>query len=317
VKHSHKDKQSTANSEIRKHYFLDSYVVIAPKRNLRPDTFAHTGDSHKVANPSCHFCNNVEPAKWQSPRGRQWQVKVISNAFPALSEDNPKAYGVQEVVINTPDHDQEFSELSIAHIELIFDAYRNRLADLRQRDGIRYVLIFKNDGPLAGASVAHAHCQIFALPLIPPQIEQESEALNKYWDDNEACAYCDVIAWETKQKVRIVAEDKHFLAISPYAPRHAFEVWLIPRRHESQFSNLRSAELRSLAVLMKKLTAKLDSFNTSFNYFLQESVPNQDHHFVLKVQPRTTIWAGAELGTGVLINPVSPEYSTLWYQGKA
>jgi UDPglucose--hexose-1-phosphate uridylyltransferase len=317
VKHSQKDKQSAQNSEIRKHYFLDSYVVIAPKRNLRPDSFSHTGDSHKVANPSCQFCNNSEPGLWQSPRGNGWQVKAIANAFPALAADNPKAFGIQEVVINTPDHDQEFSDLPIDHIELVFEAYRRRLSDLKHRSGIRYVLIFKNDGPLAGASVAHAHCQIMALPMIPPQIEQESDALNNYWDDNETCAYCDVIAWESQQKVRIVSEDKYFLAISPYAPKHAFEVWLLPRRHESQFSGLHVSELHSLAVLMKNLTSKLDSFNISFNYFLQESIPNQDHHFVIKVEPRTTIWAGAELGTGVLINPVSPEYSTLWYQGKA
>jgi UDPglucose--hexose-1-phosphate uridylyltransferase len=243
-------------------------------------------------------------------------VKVIPNAFPALSRDNPAAFGVQEVLLNTPDHNVEFSELSINHIELIFEAYRRRLLELKALDGIRYVLVFKNDGPLAGASVAHAHCQIFALPLVPPAIERESDALNHYWDEHQTCAYCDIIKWEIEQKVRIIAEDKHFIAVSPHAASFAFETWLLPRRHVGEFAQLNIGELRSLAVILKKIAAKLDSAGISFNYFLQESLQQQDHHFAIKVEPRTTKWAGAELGTGVIINPVTPEYATLWYRGK-
>lgn len=304
-----------ADAEFRKHYFLDSYVIIAPKRNLRPDSFSHPSEPHKLPSPSCPFCHNQEPSTWQLPRGKDWRVKVILNAFPALTANNPRAFGVQEVILNTPDHDQEFSDLPLQHIEEIFEAYRHRLIDLKRRDGIRYVLIFKNDGPMAGASVAHAHCQIFGLPLVPPKIALESDALNHYWDKRQSCAYCDVIAWETKQKTRIIHEDKHFIALSPYAAAYAFETWLLPRRHEPQFANLNGSELRSLAVILKKIAAKLDSHSISFNYFLQESLANQDHHFVLKIEPRTTKWAGAELGTGVIINPVTPEYATLWYRG--
>lgn len=304
------------NSEIRKHYFLDQYVVIAPKRNLRPESFSHAAEPHKVPDSSCHFCNNHETGVWQKPKGANWDVKVIRNAFPALSIDNPKAFGIQEVVINTPSHQTEFSELDLNQILVVFEAYRNRLAKLKLTEGIRYVLIFKNDGPMAGASVAHAHCQIFGLPLVPPKIEQEADALNHYWDQHESCAYCDIIVWETQHKSRIIAADKHFIAISPYAASYAFEAWLIPQRHVAKFTELNQSELHSLAVLLKNITARLDSYTMSFNYFLQESLINQNHHFVLKVEPRTTKWAGAELGTGVIINPVAPEYAALWYQGK-
>jgi UDPglucose--hexose-1-phosphate uridylyltransferase len=274
--------QAKANSEIRKHYFLDQFVVIA-----------------------------------QYPRGNQWDVKVIQNAFPAVSLDNDKAFGIQEVVINTPTHNVEFSELEIKHILELFDAYRHRLNQLKITPGIRYVLIFKNDGPMAGASVAHAHCQILALPLVPPKIEQEADALNHYWDYHQSCAYCDIILWEIQHKSRVIASDKHFAAISPYAANYAFEAWLIPQRHITKFSDLNGSELQSLATMLKIIATRLDMYTMSFNYFLQESLINQNHHFVLKVEPRTTKWAGAELGTGVIINPVSPEYAALWYQGKA
>jgi UDPglucose--hexose-1-phosphate uridylyltransferase len=310
-----KSKDQRSNSEIRRHYFLKQYVVIAPDRKQRPDDFSHS-EPHKVDEPDCHLCGSNETGLWQIPKGTNWRIKVVKNAYPALSESNPRAYGVQELVINTPSHAVEFSELPVSQIEEVFAAYRNRISYLRELDGIRYVLIFKNDGPLAGASLSHAHCQIFALPLIPPKIEQESDALNHYWDEKDSCAYCDILEWEEGNKVRIIYEDKHFVAISPYASSHAFEAWLIPRRHEPSFMGLQPSELNSLAVILKKITSKLDSESISFNYFLQESLENQNHHFVLKLEPRTTKWAGAELGTGVIINPVTPEFATLWYQGK-
>jgi UDPglucose--hexose-1-phosphate uridylyltransferase len=303
-------------SELRKHYFLDQYSIIAPKRNLRPDAFAQQAEPHKAPSDQCHFCNNHEPAVWQTPRGANWHVKVIANAFPALSLTNPNAFGVQEIVINTPTHDQEFSELPLSHIAEVFASYGQRLEQLKRLEHIRYVLVFKNDGPVAGASVAHAHCQILALPLVPPRIKHESDALNHYWDEHNSCAYCDIIKWESTQKTRVIATDKHFIAISPYAAMSAFEVWLIPKRHVPQFGGFSQAELHSLAVFLKNVTSKLDSQSISFNYFLQESLASQDHHFVLKVEPRTTKYAGAELGTGVTINPVLPEYAALWYLDK-
>lgn len=310
------EKKPQLSSEIRKHYFLDRYCVIAPLRNLRPDSFSHAGDSHKSGG-SCHFCDNDEPSIWQAPSGKDWKVKVIANAFPALSIKNQLALGVQEVVIDTPDHAVEFSELSLAQIQLVFEAYRRRLNQLISTPGIRYVFVFKNDGPQAGATVSHAHSQIMALPLIPPKIAHESDALNHYWDSKNHCAYCDIIDWELNRRVRVIHEDKHFIAISPYAAEFAFEVWLLPRRHEPSFNGLHTAELDSLAVILKKIAAKLDSETISFNFFLQESLPGQNHHFVLKVEPRTTKWGGAELGVGVIINPVSPEYAALWYNNKA
>lgn len=305
-----------ANSEIRKHYYLDSYVIIAPKRNLRPDSFRNSVSPHKVPSNHCPFDNNTEPAVWQTPRGHQWQVKVVSNSFPALSLQNPAAFGIQEVVINTPEHNQEFSELSIEHMLDVFAAYRERIEQISRINGIRYVLVFKNDGPSAGASIAHAHCQVFGLPMIPPKIERESDALNHYWDTHNSCAICDASAWEERQKVRIIHADKHFITFAPHASSFALESWIVPRRHVRKLADFHGTELYSLATHVKKITARLDSQAISFNYFLQESLSTQDHHFMLKIEPRTNTYAGAELSTGVVINPVSPEYAALWYRGQ-
>lgn len=314
VKKLTSSNQVLAKSEIRRHYFLESYTIIAPNRKHRPGSLEDYKLPHKSHPQNCYFCNPTDPAIWQSPRGKEWHVKVIKNGYPALTLDNPDAFGVQEIVINTPDHTTEFSELPLRHILEIFSAYRQRLIELKSSSDLRYVLIFKNDGPLAGATVDHAHCQILGLPMVPPAIELESDALNHYWDKHKSCAYCDVIKWELAQKVRIIWQDKHFVAIAPYASQFAYEVWLIPYRHVTTFADLRVGEMESLAIILKKITLTLDTASISFNYFLQESLLNQEHHFALKVEPRTTKWAGAELSTGVIINPVSPEATALWYK---
>jgi UDPglucose--hexose-1-phosphate uridylyltransferase len=303
-------------SELRKHYFLDRYVVIAPKRGLRPDTLSHQNLAHNTevaTSPAIELAPSVYEIK--NPDGG-WYVKSIKNKFPALSLENPKAYGHQEVIIETPEHNREFSALPLEQIERVFEAYVDRKKAMMKMKGIRYVSVFKNDGPTAGASISHAHSQMIALPIIPPLVESESFAQQAYMDDFNACPYCDIMAWEEQQKVRVIYEDKNVIAIAPYASQNPFEAWVLPRQHKGQFSSLTHDEQRSYAVVLKKVAAFLDSCKISFNFFLQDSLTPYEHHFVLRIEPRQTIWAGLELSTGVIVNPMPPEQAVLWYKGK-
>lgn len=308
--------RSVGGAEIRKHYFLNQYTVIAPMRQIRPDSFGTKSGGHKQETPSAPSIER-DPAVLTIPGDDgKWAVRVIDNKFPALTLDNPKAYGKQEIVVETPDHNLEFSELSIEQILRVFQAYRERITTLGKIKDIRYVSVFKNDGAAAGASIAHAHSQIVALPLIPPELELEAEAEQRYADEHQSCAMCDALTWESKQKVRVLYDDKSILAITPYASRYSFEVWIIPKRHLGQFNDLKHDENHSIAIILKNLTSKLDSLNISYNFFLQNALPQRDHHFMLKLEPRPNVWAGLELGTDVILNPVSPEYAALWYQNK-
>lgn len=308
---------STQPSEIRKDYYLNRYVIISPKRNLRPSSFTpKSGGGHKTetaTSPAIEKEPGLLEIKDESGR---WRVKVIANDYPALSLDNEEAYGKQEVVIETPNHNTEFSELTTEHIGQVFTAYIERLKTLSKIKGIKYISVFKNDGPKAGASIAHAHSQIMALPLVPPEIEEEAAAFESYYVKNKSCPICDIVNWEVQQKVRVIFEDKNIIALAPYSSILPFQVWLVPRMHVASFTKLSLNQLDSFAVILKRLTAQLDLAKISFNFFLQEPAGKKDHHFILNIEPRANIWAGLELSTGIIINPVSPEYAALWYQGK-
>lgn len=308
-------KASVKGGEIRKHYFLNRYVIMAPARAKRPDAFA-SGLSHKTETATSPPIDH-DPAIYQikNPEG-DWEVKVIANKYPALSLDSPKAFGKQEIVVETPRHNVEFSELSVSHILKIFQVYRDRIDVLCRIDGVAYVAVFKNDGPDAGATIAHAHSQIVALPMVPPVVESEAIAFEQYRLQRGNCPVCDIVAWEKKQKERVIFEDEHVLAICPYAGTSPYGVWIIPKHHRPNFNELTHTELHSVAGILKHVAGKLDSYGMSFNFFLANSLSQYNHHFVLKAEPRPNTWGGLELSTGVVINPVPPEQAAEWYRAK-
>lgn len=303
-------------SEIRKDYYLDRYVIIAPGRNKRPQKVVR---KEETQTGECFFC----PPRVDEP-GREtvlteikehgrWKIKVIKNKFPALTFDNLKAYGSQEVVIETPEHGKEIHELSLEHIKDIFDVYAERYKVLKSEKGVCYTLIFKNEGGKAGASVAHSHSQIIALPMIPPKIAEEAAAVDEYWQKHRSCPLCDILKSE-KGGPRVIWEDEHLFVLAPYASESPYEAWFIPKRHIHSIEFLNETEKMSFAHALKRLLKRLDEIDVSYNYFFLNSLDVESHHLFLKLEPRPNVWAGLELGTGIIINPVPPEDAVKFYQ---
>ncbi|MDD5692867.1 MAG: galactose-1-phosphate uridylyltransferase [Patescibacteria group bacterium] len=301
-------------SEIRKDYFQEKYVIVAPKRAKRPHKVLIKEEDQVTL---CHFCpDQIEKESIISKTSSHengWDVLVINNKFPALIEDNPRAFGKQEVVIETPEHNKEIHELSIEHIEKIIDTYIDRFDTLSKIKGVRYVIVFKNEGGKAGASIAHAHSQVVALPLLPPDIKEEYQSYGNYQVENGTCPYCDVIKKETG-KSRVIWENEHFFVVSPFASQFPYGAWFLPKRHFKTMNEMTVGEKKSLATALKVLLAKLDQIDTAYNYFFHNSANGEDYHMHLKLEPRPNIWAGLELGTGVVINPVPPEDAAKFYR---
>ncbi len=301
-------------SEIRKDYFQEKYVIIAPKRAKRPHKILVKEDDQSVL---CNFCpDQIEKESIVSKitnHENEWEVLVIDNKFPALTKDNPRAFGKQEVVIETPEHNKEIHELPINHIEKIIDVYIERFNTLSKINGVRYVIVFKNEGGKAGASISHSHSQVVALPLLPPDIKEEYQSYSNYQVENGTCPYCDIINNESGKR-RVIWEDEHFFVVSPFASQYPYGAWFIPKRHFKTMNEMSAGEKKSLATAIKKLLAKLDTIDAAYNYFFHNSVKGEDYHMHLKLEPRPNIWAGLELGTGVVINPIPPEDATKFYR---
>src|SRR6185437_11629175 len=137
--------------------------------------------------------------------------------------------GAHEVIIETPDHNSSLEQLPEKRIEDVLWAFRDRIIDLRKDRRFKYILIFKNHGEGAGASLEHPHSQLIALPILPKQVVEELEGAKRYFANKERCIFCDIMRQEIELKVRVAAENQDFLTLSPYAPRYPFEMWLLPR----------------------------------------------------------------------------------------
>jgi len=307
---------SRTKSEIRKDYIQDKYVIIAPQRGKRPHDFEQIV-SKVTETKKCVFCpENVEQdliIRKYDGQGGSWSLLTLKNKFPAVTTDNPGAYGVQELIIETPDHATELEHLSAQQIKKLLDVYAERTYEISKDKKIEYILIFKNNGGRAGASIAHAHSQIFATAFLPPHLIDKSQRTQRYKLETGTCVYCDVIERERKSP-RFVWEDEHVIVFTPYASIHNYEIWIMPKRHLDNVMVLNNAEKLSFATALKNVLQKIEKLNFPYNYYFHQVINDSDQHLYMKITPRGSVWAGVEIGSGVIINPIAPEEAAEFYR---
>lgn len=310
-------------SEIRKDYIQDKYVIIAPRRNLRPHTSDINYDQHSRhvnINPKdCAFCKaniSLKPATVVVGTKKDWQMIVLPNKYPAVSLTNRKAYGLQEVIIETPRHGMELENFSESRICRLLDLYAERTETLMANPKIEYILIFKNNGGRAGASIQHSHSQLFAMGFIPPHLIDKSQRVQTYRLKTGRCVYCDVISKESKSS-RLIYLDDNIIAFCPYASLYNYEVWIMPRRHFDNVTGLNTKEKLAIATTLKKVVGKIThQLNLPYNYYFHQVVHEENEHLYIKITPRGSVWAGVEVGSGIIINPVFPEQAAAFYRKK-
>jgi UDPglucose--hexose-1-phosphate uridylyltransferase len=321
--------------ELRKDPITGRWVIIATDRAKRPSDFIR----QPVAEPSARVCpfdygnerkTPPEILAFRNAGGRDepgWRVRVIPNKFPVLGiegdlnrqgegmYDKMNGVGAHEIIVETPDHNAHWAEMPEKQIEEVLWAYRDRVCDLKRDKRFRYIILFKNYGEAAGASLEHPHSQLIALPVIPKRVKEEVDGSRLYYEMKERCIFCDIMRQESAGGARLVAETDQFTVIEPYAPRFPFETWILPKRHQSHFEDADGPLLQNLAWVLRSTMRKIDRVleHPAYN-FIVHSAPVQDaplqyYHWHIEIIPKLTKVAGFEWGTGFYINPTPPEES--------
>ncbi len=322
--------------ELRKDPVVGRWVIISTERSRRPTNFTpvHVEKNHVF----CPFCPGNEdktPPEVYAYRpggggvnGPGWQVRVVPNKFPALQiegsldrrgeglYDKMNGIGAHEVVIETPEHEKDLAELSVPHLAQVLEAFRSRCVDLHRDRRFRYVLVFKNHGAQAGATMEHSHTQLIATPIVPKILQEELDGSRRYFELKERCVFCDIVAQETADNNgrRVVTLNDRFIAIEPFAPRFPFETWILPRRHDASFIALEDAnEFTDLAAVLKDTLSRLNRAldHPPFNFAIHTSPVSEGdleyYHWHLEIMPSLSRVAGFEIGSGFHINPTPPE----------
>jgi UDPglucose--hexose-1-phosphate uridylyltransferase len=189
------------------------------------------------------------------------------------------------------------------------------MIDLSGDDRFKYVLLFRNHGKVAGASLEHPHSQMIALPMVPMDVKQEMRGVERFYDYHERCIYCDMIRQEQNFGRRIIEENSEFIAFEPFAPQFPFETWVLPKGHRASFIEDTREQISLFADITQRVLKRIGKALNypPYNYTLHtapinlERDPNPYFHWHLEIMPRLTIAAGFEMGTGVYINVTSPE----------
>lgn len=327
-------------------------VLVATARSMRPrkEEDAAPRDTRKHVD-TCPFCTGNEsmtpPTIAAFPGEENWQARIVENLYPVLGDDQPGAslvfglqqaidgYGRHEVIIDHRQHGIALHEMSVEHLVLLFSAYRTRIEDLYNRDPrIKYVLVFKNFGPAAGASIAHTHSQIIAMPVVPENLYNEVTHSRVYYEKYHDCIFCSLIgealtfeatiydrdSGEIRRKINVgqyvVERGERFIAIKPFASRYEWELHILPLHHQSNFLDTGEDDMEDLARVLQRSMARLDAVigGAQYNFFLH-SLPrakefddcHASYHWHLEICPRTSIPTGFELGSGLFVSTISPE----------
>ena len=323
--------------ELRKDPVTGRWVIISTDRQKRPNDFRFERASI-IGREQCPFCPGHESftprevfayrQNGTAPNTPGWDVRVVPNKFPALQVegtldregegmfDRMNGIGAHEVIIETPDHGKTLASMSEPEIERVLWAFRERVLDLKQDRRFRYILIFKNHGAAAGASLEHTHSQLIALPVVPDFVREEVEGARRHFATKERCVFCDIVHQEIDTGRRVIQENADIVALSPYAPRFPFETWLLPRRHAARFEDAPRHEYEGLARLLKAVLMRVNRALESppYNLIIHSSPFSEEttdfYHWHLELMPKLTKVAGFEWGTGFYINPTSPEEAT-------
>jgi UDPglucose--hexose-1-phosphate uridylyltransferase len=292
-------------------------VIIGGERGGRPNEFVEAAT--RASGLTCPFCSGHEDetppaiATYGSNGKATWLVRVVPNKFPAVTTDQPSGFGQHEVIVESPRHVASLSELNDAEGQAVFQAYRDRLREIKAEGPFRYVQIFKNVGPAAGASLEHVHSQLVALKNVPDVVQQELDSCREFFKQQGRSLLVDMLNKEVTAGERIVAQTEHFVAWCPYASRFGYETWIAPREHRPRFEDMDSGELGELSRMARDLIGRIEraTGHVAYNYFLHSQpfdMPAYDHyHWHIEIIPRLTKVAGFEWGTGCFINPYSPE----------
>ncbi|MCW4045979.1 MAG: galactose-1-phosphate uridylyltransferase [Candidatus Bathyarchaeota archaeon] len=330
-------------NELRKDYLLNRWVVIATERGRRPTDFAKpkTETSKNVVCPLCAGNEHMTPPAvllylksngdivkdkdTEKLRHKNWLIRCIPNLYPAFSppqnsldttqiiksDSYGNAIGHHEVLVESPNHDENPADADLPQLVHVINAYIDRLHDLSAKSYVRYVSIFRNYGKEAGASLTHAHSQIIATPIIPRTVAEEIAASKNFLNQHEKCVFCDLIDKE-KKTPRLVLENSRFVVFAPYASVHPMEFWIIPKKHDMNLLSLNRAEVEAFAQTLKTSLKGLKNLvnDPPYNYGIHLSIDKTDadcYHWHLEVYPQLSTWAGFEKSTGMYINTIMPE----------
>lgn len=324
--------------QLRQNIITGEWVVMAPERAKRPNDYVTADTVRHQSKTDCAFCMEKDSVYRENIKKYETDhIYVVPNKYPAFVEENSeevRSYKVEDGffrgrpstgghdVIVIKDHDTDLPNFTKQIWVELLETFKARYQYFDKEKNVAYTMPIYNHGREAGASIEHPHAQIFASNIIPNEIAKELHHTEKYFEQNGICAFCDLIKHEKEFKIRVLHENKDFIAFTFYAARFPFEVWVLPKVHQSRFEDEPNVTFSHLADCLIDIFDKLKKTlnDPPVNFFihnLPNTITQSDHyHWHLEIAPRITGYGGFEMGSGTIIDVFSPEIAAKFLKGE-
>jgi len=326
-------------SELRQDLVSGDWILFAPGRGKKPSQFIKKQERAKAPKRGCPFdnpkvatggeiiavytSNSVLP---QASQHKDWRIQLVPNKYPAVFHDGFAAEtskkgpyatvfgsGYHDLLI-TRDHDANFPRLNRNDANLVFRAFRDRYSTFLDDPDVAYISIFHNWGPKAGASVYHPHYQMIAVPVVPPDVNHSLIGSRRYFRKNKKCVHCVQLAWEKKERKRIIYENSRAIVFCPFVSKSEFEIRIFPKQHLPFFEDTPAETMNYIVEALQKALKLMEKAlkDPDYNFFIHTAPLNNKnsfyhYHWHIEIIPKINIPAGFELGTGIEINVVDPD----------
>ncbi len=292
---------------MKRCFLTGEYVFYATDRAKRPHSFKKA-ENKITPKEYCPFCPENE---YMTP-GVVYQtddksIRIVGNKYPFLPK-NSQYFGLHDVLIDTPNHDELLTDFSDEHIEKLIRVIKDRYCYLEQDERSRYVQVFKNQGRDAGASQSHSHWQITSLCVIPAKMEHLLGVLKKFYNDTGKCYFCNL-----KFEDRIVEENEHFISYIPSDGKFPYGMDILPKRHISSINQFNDEEIKAFGIILRNSLKRLIKIKEDISYNIclysapKKTKSDEYFHFYTQIIPRIGYMAGFEFSTGCYINSTLPE----------
>lgn len=306
-----------ANSTSRQERtFLPSrdYCPLCPTKDINNPTEISEKDSEIVVfeNKYPTFCRDADKV----------EESIFGEDF--IRYERKESKGICEVIVYSSKHDLFIEDMRNDDISNLVRVWQDRFHELSSVEFIKYVHIFENKGKEIGVTLTHPHGQIYGFPFIPPILEKEYKSSKEYFKKNNRCIHCEIIKRETSEGIRVVLQNRGFLAFIPFYAKWPYEVHIYPIRHLETICDLNEDEVECLSAILKKI---INGYNELFNLRMpyvmgihQSPSDNKKHkyyHFHFEFYPqyrarnKMKYLAGCELSAGMFINDTLPEEKAL------
>jgi UDPglucose--hexose-1-phosphate uridylyltransferase len=303
-----------------------------------------TGDDPALTSKEeggCLYCSDAKaPTQVVSSQpaveGGTWSARAVVHPHPIFHVegdpqrsgeglyDKMQSVGAHELLVENPKHDKQLWESSDAQIEQFLQLIASRILDLKRDRRFKYVTVYKNYGASAGQDVEHPVSELTATTFVPRRILYELRAGKDYFQQKERCVFCDILAQEQRQALRVVEVRGDYISMCPYAPRVPYEVWIMPKTHEASFERgvtTRQASVTDLAALLRRTLRRVLAVSDSFHLVLHTS-PNtlhrnavlgywktidDDYHWHIEIMPILPGKAKSYTFKEVYFTPISSE----------